>query len=184
MPLQTAKDRDGRTIRVGSRVTCFSIYTGEPMNTVTVTRIERQGADGTIVTTEPAPSNEYPNHKAHRASKCSLQQSSINVVNQPTNTRNENIMASTKTTKTTKTTTKKNRTVIRLTKDGKKLSLNQNGLSVSAYLIDGTAKTRGKAESFATHEEAAAHLSKKVAQAEGAGWELARKVRSMDDLIG
>jgi hypothetical protein len=59
---------NGRTIRVGDRVTAISLYNGQPMNTGAVVSIRKAGADGTIVQLDTPPSSDYPHHFTHRAS--------------------------------------------------------------------------------------------------------------------
>jgi hypothetical protein len=67
---KTATDANGRKIRVGDKVEAMDIYSGEwSGRIVEVARIHRQGYDGTIVTTSPAPIAEYPHHFSHQASK-------------------------------------------------------------------------------------------------------------------
>lgn len=64
----TARDARGAKIRVGDRVTAISQYDGSTMNTGTVVKIWRQGADGTILQMDAPPNPQYTHHFSHRAS--------------------------------------------------------------------------------------------------------------------
>lgn len=61
--VSTATDREGKKIRRGEWV---ALVPGHP---VLVEDIYRQGADGTILRTKPAPNPEYPHHFSCRASE-------------------------------------------------------------------------------------------------------------------
>jgi hypothetical protein len=67
----TARDRNKRLIRVGSKIRYYGY--GEVINTepeaVTVVGMHKQGANGIILTTDPAPNPDYPHHFGCRASK-------------------------------------------------------------------------------------------------------------------
>lgn len=71
--VKTAADCHGKKIRVGDDV----VYVGygevrgdyeKVPGPVRVVRIHRQGANGTILTTDPAPDPQYPHHFSCRAS--------------------------------------------------------------------------------------------------------------------
>ena len=61
---KTAKDMDGKTLRVGDKVIYvpYSEEPNTPIRVVEIKRIRRQGYDGTILTTEPSPEACYPHH--------------------------------------------------------------------------------------------------------------------------
>ena len=95
-------------------------------------------------------------------------------------------MTETKKTKTTKTKTGRNkgRTVARFEQDGKKLTITLNGLSLSAFVVEGEDRKRGKPTRFATAEEAQAGFEQATAKAVASGWDSLRKTFSIEDLIG
>lgn len=68
--VKSAKDCHGRRVRVGSQVVYVGYGEGIALAPlpVTVTRIQRQGADGTILSTDGPPNRDYPHHKSCRAS--------------------------------------------------------------------------------------------------------------------
>lgn len=66
---KSARDANGAVVRIGDRVTCISIHTGLPMSTGKIVRIDRCGADGTILALDVPPDPAYPHHFSHRASR-------------------------------------------------------------------------------------------------------------------
>lgn len=71
---KSARDMHGRKIAVGDRVQFIKYENkvdGGPHGCppVTVKGIHAQGADGTILTTDPAPDPDYPHHFSCRASR-------------------------------------------------------------------------------------------------------------------
>ncbi len=69
-PAKTARDRNKHIIRVGDSVR-FRGCTGQHVDLppVKVTAIHKQGANGIILTCEPAPNPAYPHHFGCRASE-------------------------------------------------------------------------------------------------------------------
>ena len=60
----SARGMDGKVIRRGDMVSLVDPYDGKTVHPpVLVLDIYRQGYDGTILHTEPAPSPEFPHHK-------------------------------------------------------------------------------------------------------------------------
>lgn len=67
---KTATDANGKKIRIGDKIEAMDIYSEQwTGRIVEVIKIHRQGYDGTIVTTTPSPTAEYPHHFSHQASK-------------------------------------------------------------------------------------------------------------------
>lgn len=71
---KTAKDRDGNTLKVGCMILYKGCKSGEhftiPTEPVTIVRMHKQGANGTVLTCDKAPKPEYPHHLSCRASDC------------------------------------------------------------------------------------------------------------------
>lgn len=66
---KTATGLDGRKMKVGDEVECVSYYNQKSFGTkVKITRMHKQGLNGTIITLDSAPDPQYPHHCSHRAS--------------------------------------------------------------------------------------------------------------------
>jgi len=63
----SATDKNGKRLRVGDNITLLSPF-GVPYPPVKIIGIHKQGADGTIITTDYAPNPDYPSHFSCRAS--------------------------------------------------------------------------------------------------------------------
>jgi hypothetical protein len=68
---KTATDSKGQKVRVGDTVRAINGRDDKPTGPpVRVVKIHRQGYDGTILTTDPAPESDYPHHFSRAAKYC------------------------------------------------------------------------------------------------------------------
>jgi hypothetical protein len=68
---KTATDSKGQKVVVGDTVRAINPRDDKPTGPpVRVTSIHRQGFDGTILTTDPAPESDYPHHFSRAAKHC------------------------------------------------------------------------------------------------------------------
>jgi hypothetical protein len=70
-PINSAKDANGKKVKVGDRVNIISIYADKNViNTgIEIKAMHHQGADGTILHFNVAPNPEYPYHFSHVAKR-------------------------------------------------------------------------------------------------------------------
>lgn len=69
-PANSATDVSGRRITVGCYVSAVDEHGTSIGPPVRVTKIHRQGYDGTILTTDMAPETDYPHHFSRASRRC------------------------------------------------------------------------------------------------------------------
>lgn len=77
-PVKTARDCNGAPVHVGDFIE-YQTLSDEWGPLVEVVAMHRQGADGTILRTEPEPDPAYPHHFTCRASKTRLKAAKIHI---------------------------------------------------------------------------------------------------------